>query len=151
VEERRVRHEEIRWALDLNNQREIELHKMRLQSYPEVFAALGRLSDYNIRQLDEQALLDLAERLNACGYGEAGLCMLPDTRTTLFIVRDRVLQLARKTLSYEEFLRGPRTDLVELMRRDLNHDWSQWREYKPLIELNRERIQKSLSGPDAPK
>lgn len=148
LERRRVRHEENRWALELNNARELELHRMRLRTYPEVFAVLGRLSDYNIRQLSEEELLAAAAQLNGWGYGEAGLCMLPDTRTALLILRDRVLQLARKTMSYEEFLRGPRTDLVELMRRDLNHDWSEWRDLKPLIELNRERIERSLGGPE---
>jgi hypothetical protein len=34
LEERRANFEENRWALDLNNQREMELHKMRLRTYP---------------------------------------------------------------------------------------------------------------------
>jgi hypothetical protein len=145
-EQRRIRHEENRWIFELNNQRELELHRMRIRTYPEVFTVLSRLSDYNIRQLEEADLKEMAERINECGYGEPGLCMLPDTRTALFVVRDRILQLARGTMTPERFLRGPRTDLVELMRRDLNHGWSEWREFKSLIELNRERLQQSLEG-----
>jgi hypothetical protein len=145
-EQRRIRHEENRWIFELNNQRELELHRMRIRTYPEVFAVLARLSDYNVRQLKETELMELAAQINQCGYGEPGLCMLPDTRTALFVVRDRILQLARGTMTPEKFLRGPRTDLVELMRRDLSHGWSEWREFKSLIELNRERLQQSLKG-----
>lgn len=146
LEKRRIRHEENKWALDLNNQREMELHKMRLRTYPEVFAALRKLSSYTIHQLDEQQALELADRLHEWAYGEPGLCMLPDTRTALFVLRDKLVQFTRKKVSARELLRGPRTDLIELMRRDLNHDWSEWREFEPLIERNRARIQAMLDG-----
>ena len=145
IERRRVRHEENRWAFELNSEREMELHRMRLRTYPEVFDALGKLSSVNIRRLTPEELQALAEQFNRWAYGEPGLCMLPDTRTALLIARDRLLQLSRRTTTAEQFLRGPRTDLVELMRRDVNHDWSQWREYKDLIRLNRERMEASLN------
>lgn len=111
-----------------------------------MFKGLGQLSHYNIHQLTESQALELADRLNQWAYGEPGLYMLPDTRTAMFVLRDRLVRFARKRITAEELLRGPRTDLVELMRRDLNHDWSEWREFKPLIELNRERIQAMLAS-----
>lgn len=144
LEEQRARHEEIKWALDLNNQREIELHKMRLRTYPEVFAALGRLSQHTIDQLTEGQIRELADRFNEWGYGEAGLCMLPDTRDAIFVLRRSLVKFADKKISPEELMAGPRTDLIELMRRDSNHDWSRWRGFKTLTEVNRERVRKML-------
>jgi hypothetical protein len=146
LEERRLKHEENRWVLELNNQREMELHKMRLQTYPEVFAALGQLSSYNIDQRNESQLMELADRFNQWGYGEAGLCMLPDTREAVFLLRDSIVKLAKNEVNPFHVVNSTRVDVIELMRRDLNHDWSLWRQFKPLIDVNRERIRRTLEG-----
>lgn len=58
LEERRIKHEENKWALELNNQRELELHKMRLRTYPEVFSLLNQLSHFNIDGLSEGQILE---------------------------------------------------------------------------------------------
>lgn len=150
LEERRIRHEELKWALDLNNQREIELHRMRLRTYPKVFELIVPLSRCNIFLLDKERIEKLANQFNEIGYGEAGICMLPDTREAVFTLRDALFGLARKEVSAEDVMRGPRTDLAELLRRDSNHDWSPWRQFKTLIDANRERIQK-ITSDDSPK
>jgi hypothetical protein len=118
LEERRIRHEENKWVLELNNQRELELHKMRLRTYPEVFAALGLLSHYHIAELTADRALQLADRLNQWGYGEQGLCMLPDTRDALLVLREYLEALAQGHVGVNDIMAGPRTDLIELMRRD---------------------------------
>ena len=63
IEERRIKHEENRWSLELNSQREMELYKIRLRTYPEVFALLEKLSHYHIEQFDEKYLKDIADQL----------------------------------------------------------------------------------------
>lgn len=147
LEEQRLRHEEVKWALDLNNEREIALHEMRLRTYPEVLTALGKLSHHNLHLLTEEQMLELADKFNAWGYGDAGLCMLPDTRDAVFVLRRSLVKAANKEIEIEDVMRGPRTDLVELLRRDANHDWSRWRDLETLTDVNRERV-RTLQNPD---
>jgi hypothetical protein len=70
--------------------------------------------------------------------------MLPDTRDAIFALRRDLLRFAKKEISAKDIRGGTRTDLIELLRRDANHDWSRWRDFKSLIEVNRERIDKVL-------
>lgn len=136
IEERRIKHEENRWSLELNSQREMELYKVRLRTYPEVFALLERLSHYHIEQFDEKYLKGIADRLNEFGYGDVGLCMLADTHETVFDLRRHIEKYLRQEIDIKELLRGPRNNLIELMRRDLNHSWSVWQDIKPLMNIN---------------
>lgn len=71
--------------------------------------------------------------------------MLPDTRDVLFYLRRDLVRFARKQLDAHDIMRNKRTDLIELMRRDLSHNWSQWRELKPLIDINREQVHQTLA------
>jgi hypothetical protein len=144
IEERRIKHEENKWTLELNNQLELELHKMRIRTYPEVFSMLSLLSHYNIDHLTESQAQEFADKLNQWGYGEVGLCMLPDTRDAVFCLRTKLMRFVRKEIPTKELIHGERTDLIELMRRDLNHEWSVWRKFKPLIDLHKESVHKAL-------
>jgi hypothetical protein len=146
LEERRIRHEENKWALELNNWREMELYKMRLRTYPEIFSSLERLSMEHLPHLSENEVIELVDKLNKWGYGEAGLCMVGDTRDAIWVLRDFLKLFVQKKVSDIEIRGGPRTDLIELMRRDLSHDPSKWRDYKPLIAINRERIRALLKA-----
>jgi hypothetical protein len=145
MEERRIKHEENRWVLELNSKHELELHKMRLRTYPEIFAALEQLSHYHQDGLNENVVTELATKLNNWGYAEAGLCMLPDTREAVFALRRHLEKYLRKEISTEEVMHGPRTDLIELMRRDLNHNWSIWRQFKTLTDESLEGVQRTLA------
>ena len=146
LDEQRIKNDEIKWALELNNQRELYLHKARLRTYPEVFEALAALSSYNLHEFDEDKAKELADKLTKWGYGEAGLCMLPDTRDSLFSLRDTLGRFGRKEISKDlmigELSRPDsiRVDVIERMRRDLNHSWSQWRDLKPILDVNREIV-----------
>jgi hypothetical protein len=152
LEERRIKNEEYRRTLELNNLREIELHKVRLRTYPEVFSALTKLSSYNLLQFDEKIAQELVGEFTEWGYGEAGLCMLPDTRDALFALRQILIRVLDKDISEERAIhllsgtQSIRIDLIELMRRDFNHEWSQWRNIKPLIDMNREKYQKLIEA-----
>ncbi|MBD1871261.1 hypothetical protein H6F95_28940 [Cyanobacteria bacterium FACHB-471] len=143
LEERRIRHEENKWILELNSQRELELYKMRLRAYPEIFVMLEQLSHYRINGIDENKARELAEKLNEWGYSDAGLCMSPDTREAVFALRRRLGKYLQKEISAKDLTKGPRTDLIELMRRDLNHG-SLWREFETLTGRNLAEIQKFI-------
>ena len=142
LEEQRFNHEKNRWALELTNLREMELFKQRFHEYPELFALLATLSSHNLQGFKPEKALTLADKLNGLGYGKVGLCMLPDTREAIFILRDYLKAFAATRLTDAEMMISPRTDLIELMRRDLSHDRSRWRDYKSLIEINREQLQR---------
>lgn len=140
LEERRIRHEENKWVLELNSQRELELYKMRLRTYPEIFVMLEKLSQHRIDEINEDEARELARNLNKWGYSDAGLCMSPDTREAVFSLRRRISKYLHKEISAKDLTKGPRTDLIELMRRDLNHG-SIWREFETLTGRNFTEIQ----------
>lgn len=146
LEERRIKHEENKWILELNSQRELELHKMRFRTYPEIFAALEQLSHYRIDSLNESEIQEFMDKVNLWGYGEAGLCMLPDTRDAVFNLRFNLKQYLDKKISARDLMRGARTDLIELMRRDLSHNWSTWRQFETLTGQNLADAQKLMES-----
>jgi hypothetical protein len=135
LEEKRIDHERNRWAIELTRERELELFRQRILAYPSLMDALEPLGEQGEKQITEVELDALAEKLNSFGYGAAGLYMLPDTRRTLFILRDRCRSRADGKTSIEE-IRRVRTDLIERMRRDLNLE-SIWRDLDSLLEHNR--------------
>ena len=59
--------------------------------------------------------------------------MLPDTRAAIFKLQASLQQLADGKLSEEEMMSGARTDVAELMQRDLNLTGSIWRENLPSL------------------
>lgn len=150
LEERRIVHEENRWALELNHHRELELFKMRLKTYPEIFAALEQISHYHQDEITDEIVRALADKLNNWGYSDAGLCMLADTRKALFSMRKNLVKFLRNEMDKEEIMHGARQDLIELMRRDLNHSWSLYREFDPLTAEDSERIRKILKNEKKP-
>lgn len=123
---------------------------MRLRTYPAVLETLERLSGHYIYKLSEEEILGLADKFNMFGYGEAGLCMLPDTRDAVFALRTDLIRLAGKEIDAKSIRRGSRTDLIELLRRDVNHDWSRWRDFQTLTEVNQERVSKILAATEQP-
>ena len=118
---------------------------MRLRTYPLVLETLENLSSHNVKELSDNDIRDLADKFNAFGYGEAGLCMLPDTRDTVFSLRRDLILFANNKIGARELMGGSRTDLIELLRRDVNHDWSRWRDFQTLTEVNQERVSKILA------
>ncbi len=70
--------------------------------------------------------------------------MLPDTRDAVFSLRRDLVRFAEKKIDAKKIRDGSRTDLVELLRRDVNHDWSRWRDFQTLTEVNQERVSKIL-------
>ena len=145
LEQQRFDHERQRWTIELNSQREAELHKLRLQTYPKLFELLSSLAVYSRDGLTAEQIGALADSFNEFGYNAAGLAMLSETRDTLFSVRDLCRAFASGTASMKELHRA-RTDLIEFLRRDCSHDRSVWRDSKSLLEINREDMERRLYG-----
>ena len=141
LEERRIKHEENKWLVELNSQRELELYKIRWKTYPEIFTALEQISHYHQDKITDDVIRELANKLNYWGYSEAGLCMLSDTRKALFELRKNLVKFLNKEMNKEEIMHGARQDLIEGMRRDLNHHWSLYRKFKTLTDANWESMQ----------
>jgi len=59
--------------------------------------------------------------------------MLPDTRKAIFTLREALRQLADGKIQPEEMMSGVRTDVAELMQRDLSHTGSVWRAELPSL------------------
>ncbi|MBX7056657.1 MAG: hypothetical protein K1X75_01235 [Leptospirales bacterium] len=134
LERRRFQHEQRRWRIEFTRDRELALFQERLRSYPALLKSLGALGEQRSRRIAPARLRRLAGELNELGYGPAALAMLADTRRALFILRDRCRRNGRTPAEMEKLLKA-RTDLIELLRRDLNHS-SLWRSARPLLDWN---------------
>lgn len=132
LDRRRFRQERRRWRVEFTRDREQALFQERLRSYPQLLVALGALGEQRARRISLRRLRQLADELNRLGYGPAALAMLPDTRRALFVLRDRCRKLKPDSPEFEGLL-AARTDLIELLRRDLNHS-SIWRQTDHLLE-----------------
>lgn len=133
LESRRLRNDEVRWLLELQGDIERKLLDARLEAYPDVFKSLQDLSHFPPAQRSSSDWLKAASVVNDCGYGKAALVMLPDTRAAIFKLQASLQQLADGKLSEEEMMSGARTDVAELMQRDLNLTGSIWRENLPSL------------------
>ncbi len=60
--------------------------------------------------------------------------MLSNTRVALFRLRDDLIKYSQGDKEIEEIIQGSRTDLIEMLRRDFNHDWSIYRDMRTLLE-----------------
>lgn len=136
IETRKISHEEIKWYLELHSQFERTLFDMRIRTYPEVFTALEALSHHNIAALNKQSAKNLADKLNKYGYSEFGLCTLPDTQKSLFEVRKKITQYIKGDIKAKDLCHGERTDLIEHMKRDLNHSASLYRDFGTTLRSN---------------
>jgi hypothetical protein len=136
LEANRIQHEKQKWLLELHAEFEKRLHEIRLQEYPAILAELERLSHLRIASETPESLRELAGKLNAWGYSKAGMCMSSQTRDALFKLRYKLTELASMKLSdkeREDLMQGMRTDLIEWLRRDVNHSASIWRNLPSLL------------------
>ncbi|MBI1311923.1 hypothetical protein GC176_11575 [bacterium] len=134
LEERRIDHERQKWILELHAKFEFELHALRINDYPAIFAEMERLSHFRIDAEDAASIRQLAEQLNHWGYGRSGLIMSEQARLALFKLRHKLIEFADGKIKREALMSGERTDLIEWLRRDLNHSESAWRSYPSLLE-----------------
>ncbi|WP_338441194.1 hypothetical protein VZG28_10310 [Synechococcus elongatus IITB4] len=138
IEHERIEHEKSQWILDFLLDKEQKLQEARIRSYPNVMRWLKNLSNYNENELDSSKLHRLIGELNSLGYSEAALFMLPETRSKLFALREELRALVSNEHNFLENLEkmrsGNRTQLTEMLRRDLSHHSSDWGEYSTLLE-----------------
>lgn len=133
LEAQRIDHERQRWLLELHSKFEDKLYNLRLKGYVPILASLELLSHYRIHDSTSEQLRDLASKMNSWGYGPAGLCMSGATRDSLFALRFKLIDYIDGKIDAETLMAESRTDLIELMRRDLNHSTSTWRNLPSLL------------------
>jgi hypothetical protein len=146
LEEKRIQHEKQKWLVELHGELEKRLHEIRLNEYPTILAELERLSHFRIQSETAESLRELAAKLNVWGYAKAGLCMSGGTRDALFKLRFRLIEFTEGKLGPEELMAGPRTDLIEWLRRDVNHSVSTWRNLPTLLSETQAAAESSGEG-----
>ncbi|WP_328958295.1 hypothetical protein [Kitasatospora purpeofusca] len=88
------RRERARWLTDLKSGWALELHKARLESYPEVFRILGGLSHAG-SPLTPEAAGQVAVALNGWFYGPGGMCATATARGAVLGLRHCCRRWAR--------------------------------------------------------
>ncbi|WP_327674172.1 hypothetical protein [Kitasatospora sp. NBC_00458] len=114
------RRERARWLTDLKSGWAIELHKARLDSYPEVFRVLGRLSHGSGAQVTPALAGEVALELNDWFYGPGGMCATATTRGAVLGLRSRCRRWAEDGGRRPGDLYAWRDLAVASLRRDVD-------------------------------
>ncbi|MDY0815424.1 hypothetical protein [Kitasatospora purpeofusca] len=136
------RRERARWLTDLKSGWALELHRARLESYPEVFRILGGLSHAAGSPLTAEAAGQLAVALNGWFYGPGGMCATATARGAVLGLRHCCRRWARDGGPRPEELSGWRDLAVAALRRDLDLPGLESYDFRPgstiLADLRRE-------------
>ncbi|MFD9066881.1 hypothetical protein ACFVZ3_35775 [Kitasatospora purpeofusca] len=89
------RRERAQWLTDLKSGWALELHKARLETYPEVFCILGGLS-HAASPLTPEAAGQVAVALNGWFYGPGGMCATATARGAVLGLRHCCRRWARE-------------------------------------------------------
>ena len=146
LEERKIIHDENKWAFELIINREIKLFEQRIEKYPKLFSLLNIFSKTRLSVVKNSDIEKLINQLDNHIYGEIGLCMLSDTRDSLIKFRNDCLKCLDGKIELKDMRYGSRTELLELIRRDLSHDL-RFHDYKSLINVERDQISDILKIP----
>lgn len=139
LEERKITHDENKWAFELIINREIKLFEKRIETYPKLFLLLNIFSKTKLKNVQKSEIVELINKLDGHVYGEIGLYMLSDTRDALVKFRNDCLKCLDGQLEFKYMRFGTRTELLELMRRDLSHDL-RFHNFKSLIRIERDQV-----------
>ncbi|MFE6745241.1 hypothetical protein ACFVGM_05250 [Kitasatospora purpeofusca] len=136
------RRERARWLTDLKSGWALELHRARLDSYPEVFRILGGLSHAGGAPLTPEAAGRVAVALNGWFYGPGGMCATATARGAVLGLRHCCRHWARDGGRRPEELYGWRDLAVAALRRDLDLPGLESYDFQPgstiLSDLRRE-------------
>ncbi|MEK2490999.1 hypothetical protein WN990_15705 [Kitasatospora purpeofusca] len=136
------RRERARWQTDLKSGWALDLHKARLESYPEVFRILGGLSHATGSPLTPGTAGRVALALNGWFYGPGGMCATATARGAVLGLRSCCRHWARDGGPRPEELYGWRDLAVAALRRDLDLPGLESYDFRPgstiLADLRRE-------------
>jgi hypothetical protein len=113
------RRERNRWRPEIKMTYATEVHKARMQSYPEVFRVLASLSSLRFNLLTAEAAGRIADELNAWIYSTGGMCADATTRGAIIALRQRCAQW-EKSGDCPPDLFAFRTLAVAFLRRDID-------------------------------
>ncbi|MFD8695867.1 hypothetical protein [Kitasatospora purpeofusca] len=136
------RRERAGWLTDLKSGWALDLHKARLESYPEVFRILGGLSHAAGSPLTPEAAGRVAAALNGWFYGPGGMCATATARGAVLGLRHCCRTWERDGGRRPEELYGWRDLAVAALRRDLDLPGLESYDFQPgstiLADLRRE-------------
>ncbi|WP_406095693.1 hypothetical protein [Kitasatospora purpeofusca] len=139
AQQRRAR---ARWLTDLKSGWALELHRARLESYPEVFRILGGLSHAAGSPLTPEVAGQVALALNGWFYGPGGMCATATARGAVLGLRSHCRRWARDGGPRPGELYGWRDVAVAALRRDLDLPGLESYDFRPgstiLADLRRE-------------
>ncbi|MFJ8434808.1 hypothetical protein ACIQ9P_26255 [Kitasatospora sp. NPDC094019] len=114
------RRERARWLTDLKSGWALELHKARLESYPEVFRILGGLSHAAGAPLTPEVVGQVAAALNGWFYGPGGMCATATARGAVLGLRHCCRRWERDGGPRPKDLYRWRDLAIAALRRDLD-------------------------------
>lgn len=115
-----VRRDREQGRADERAARALELHRLRLSSYPAAFEAIAPLSTHRRAGLTAEVAGAVGERLNAWLYSAGGMCADATTRSAILGLRDSCGLWASVEGSRPPQLYEFRNLAVTFLRRDLD-------------------------------
>lgn len=114
-----LRREHRKWIIELKVTLSVELHKKRMETYPDVLRILGALSHANPDGVTTQTAGHVAYELNTWLYSAGGLCAEATTRGAIFGLRKSCRSWV-KTGTKPDDLYSWRNLSIAFLRRDLD-------------------------------
>ncbi|GAA1705132.1 hypothetical protein GCM10009680_52450 [Streptomyces yatensis] len=124
-----LRRDQNKWRVDLKSAWALELHKARLESYPEIFSTLLQLSHYS-SPITREIASEVSRSLNTWFYSTGGMCADKTTRGAILGLRKCCSKWARTGSEPTDFYRW-RNLTVALLRRDLDIAGLESYDFKP--------------------
>ena len=113
------RRERNKWQTEVKVAYALELHKARLESYPEVFRILSALSTLDRASITAETAGNIARELNKWFYSTGGMCADATTRGAILGLRKCCIEWAQ-TGKHPHGLISFRNLAMSFLRRDLD-------------------------------
>lgn len=117
-----IRRDRAKWVIELKASYNLELYKVRLASYPEIFEVIGELSNRAPEPLTPDKAKRIAQKVNAWLYSGGGLCASKETRGALLGIRETCLGWHSEPMPSEthKLLYDFRNTAQLMLRRDID-------------------------------
>lgn len=113
-----LQRERRKWMIDLKVSYSIELHRVRLATYPVVLEDIGRLSSRSDQTLSPSIAREVGAAINKWFYSSGGLCAEASTRGALLGLREACFDWTGATPP-KDFYQW-RNAAIFLLRRDID-------------------------------
>lgn len=113
-----IQRERKKWLIDLKTAYALELYKVRLANYPEVYKIIAKLSSRSPESLTPEKAKQIALEINDWFYSVGGLCADVNTRAAVIGLREACLSWIQGDEPPD--LTDWRNATLLLLRRDLD-------------------------------